>query len=224
MFGIGRADHAEVTSVLRFLTVAVLICILCGLLLSIASDGLDAKKGDEFTVDGITYEVTQEGGVNEVAVIAADKSLTVYNGVSTVTHGNITYNVTSIGKKAFCEHDALTSVVIPKGIVSIDESAFEGCRSLTTLTISDDAVIFEAYVFKDCTGLKELTLPISLPAMGTLYSDGSGSSFEGCVNIEKVCFTVGSGIGYDYGHYSLGPYGFGVLAQTPFLVLQSLFA
>ena len=49
--------------------------------------------------------------------------------------------------------------------------------------------------FYGCTGLKELTLPICLDV-----ACKTGSKiWEECENIEKVTFTTGNGVGYDYG-------------------------
>ena len=53
----------------------------------------------------------------------------------TITDGENTYTVTSIGNSAFSECYNLTSVDIPDSVTSIGIGAFLMCRSLTSVDI-----------------------------------------------------------------------------------------
>ena len=47
------------------------------------------------------------------------------------------YQVTSIGKKAFCDCDEITSITIPSSVTTIGDSAFLDCTSLAGVHITD---------------------------------------------------------------------------------------
>ena len=56
---------------------------------------------------------------------------------TSVTNGENTYSVTSIGDYAFTECGGLTSVTIPNSVTSIGINAFSNCSGLTSVNISD---------------------------------------------------------------------------------------
>ena len=64
-----------------------------------------------------------------------------YSGVTSitipekVTYNATEYSVTSIGKSAFYDCDALTSISIPNSVTSIGDYAFSWCESLTSISI-----------------------------------------------------------------------------------------
>ena len=47
----------------------------------------------------------------------------------TVTYGDITYSVTSLGSFCFAECSSLTSITIPNSVTSLGSSCFSGCSS-----------------------------------------------------------------------------------------------
>ena len=73
--------------------------------------------------------------------------------LSTITHNNIEYNVTSIGNSAFEDCDSLTSIVIPNSVTSIGNSAFEYCYSLTSIVIPNSVTSIGNSAFKYCNSL-----------------------------------------------------------------------
>ena len=116
------------------------------LLLSVAV-GLSAYDYD-FEVDGLCYNITSSAApyyTVEVTYyerqytidyrIPAYPGLTIANIPESVTYGNQTYRVTSIGFYAFRECSNLTSITIPNSVTSIGERAFYGCTGLTSVTI-----------------------------------------------------------------------------------------
>ena len=80
-----------------YLATGLLLCIFCILVLSSVSDDSDAEIVEKFSVDHTIYTVSSDDAVNEVEVTGHDGLITEYNGVSTVTYNDKTYNVTSIG-------------------------------------------------------------------------------------------------------------------------------
>lgn len=67
-------------------------------------------------------------------IIQAGK-LTKYNGESTTVE--IPSNVIIIGKNAFGECAALSSVIIPEGVTTIEVGAFAGCSGLKSIKIPE---------------------------------------------------------------------------------------
>ena len=55
-----------------------------------------------------------------------------------VTYNDTTYNVTSIGDRAFADCSALTSVTIPNSVTSIASNAFLGCEALKKTNYTGD--------------------------------------------------------------------------------------
>ena len=76
----------------------------------------------EFTVDGVRYSVNSD---NTTVTVAGYPSGSKPTGNLTipesVTYGDISYPVTSIGDEAFCDCSGLTSVTIPNSVTSIGD-------------------------------------------------------------------------------------------------------
>ena len=98
---------------------------------------------------------------------------------ATVTHNNVTYNVTSIGDDAFRECTSLTSVTIPDGVTSIGQYAFYHCYRLTSITIPNGVTSISNNVFDRCSGLTSITIPNSVTRIG-------GHAFWGCSSLTSV--------------------------------------
>ena len=90
----------------------------------------------EFTVDGVRYSVNSD---NKTVTVAGYPSGSKPTGNLTipesVTYGDISYPVTSIGDEAFYGCSGLTSVTIPNSVTSIGYYAFSDCSGLTSVTI-----------------------------------------------------------------------------------------
>ena len=85
--------------------------------------------------------------------------------LSTITHNNIEYNVTSIGKSAFGRCTSLTSIVIPNGVTSIGNCAFEDCDSLESIEIPDSVTSIGYSAFYDCDSLESIEIPDSVTSI-----------------------------------------------------------
>ena len=76
-----------------------------------------------------------------------------------VTHGDISYQVTSIGDFAFSQCTGLTSLTITNSVTSIGEYAFSGCTGLTSVEIPNSVTSIGDNAFSGCTGLKSVEIP-----------------------------------------------------------------
>lgn len=126
----------------------------------------------------------------------------------TVTHNKITYQVTSIGERAFenshylksisipnsivdIGNDAfekcyrLTNVIIPNSVASIGDRAFSKCRELNCVTIGNNVTNIGAYAFEGCK-LLSVVIPNSVKTIGY-------RAFDGC---NLVSITIGTGVTY----------------------------
>ncbi len=130
---------------------------------------------EDFSVDGIYYNITDETN-KTVAVTSGDSeylgSVTI---PSSVTYDDITYSVTSIDYYAFCGCTGLTSVTIPSSVTSIGNYAFRGCTGLTSVTIPESVTWIGVGAFSGCTGLTSVTIPESVTSIGAgAFSDCTG--------------------------------------------------
>ena len=100
------------------------------------NSGTAVSVGDPITVDENNYTVLtvpsgEENGTVEVGRNRSRGNITI---PATITGGENTYTVTSIGNYAFSWCSGLTSVDIPDGVTSIGNSAFRYCDSLKSIT------------------------------------------------------------------------------------------
>ena len=102
---------------------------------------------------------------------------------ATVTYGDKSYSVTSIGGSAFEYCSGLTSVTIPNSVTSIGRSAFYGCSGLTSVTIPNSVTSIGSYAFEECSGLTSVTIPNSVTSIG-MYA------FEGCSGLTSVLWNA----------------------------------
>lgn len=83
-------------------------------------------SADAVEIDGIWYKLVTKGNVAEVT-----SSSNKYCGAivipASVTYGDVTYSVTTIGDWAFSDCSDLTSVTISNNITKIGSCAFSGC-------------------------------------------------------------------------------------------------
>ncbi|MDD6831945.1 MAG: leucine-rich repeat domain-containing protein, partial [bacterium] len=121
----------------------------------------------EFTVDGVRYSVNSD---NTTVTVAGYPSGSKPTGNLTipesVTYGDISYPVTSIGDEAFGSCRGLTSVTIPNSVTSIGYYAFSDCSGLTSVTIPNSVTSIGVWAFLGCSGSTSVTIPNSVTSIG----------------------------------------------------------
>ncbi len=90
--------------------------------------------------------------------------------------------------------DVLKGIYLIHGIKGIGSDAFRELN-ITSIELPETVVHLGNHCFFNCTKLTDLTIPVSLNSFG---SDERYPAFNGCMAVQKVTFTNGNGVPYDY--------------------------
>ena len=123
----------------------------------------EVANGDNFTIDGIEYQVTARGSTNTVTIVDYIGSATRVNILGTVTYQGTDFEVTIIGERAF-RNKGLTSVEIPESVTIMEEGAFDK-NALTSVRIPENITRIEKWVFA-ANDLREVTIPANVEHIG----------------------------------------------------------
>ncbi|MEP5914153.1 MAG: leucine-rich repeat domain-containing protein, partial [Flavobacteriaceae bacterium] len=147
--------------------------------------------GGEFTVDGITYEITSTE-LFEVEAHDYDGSMGTNVDIpksvtfeTVINENNTTYTVTSIGSYAF-SHNNLTSVTIPNSVTSIGNDAFR-YNQLTSVTIGNSVETIGVSAFND----NQLTSVTIGNSVETIADDAFRNSQLTSVTIPNSVTSIG---------------------------------
>ena len=122
-------------------------------------------SADAVEIDSIYYNLIPKGKVAEVTS-NPNKYIGAIEIPKKVTYDGVTYDVTTIGARAFGWCTNLTVVTIPNSVTTIGSSAFEGCTGLPRVTIPTSGTSIGDSVFYGCTGLTSVTIPNSVTNIG----------------------------------------------------------
>lgn len=136
-----------------------LISSLCAVLLAISAIGQNP-----FTVGDLTYEITSANTVEVHDWATSATSVTIPESVID-TNNNTTYNVTSIGEKAFQYNYSLEQVEIPNSVTTIGNSAFHNCTKLKEIIIPNSVTTIGKNAFQKCNNLPSITLSNTLTSI-----------------------------------------------------------
>ena len=127
----------------------VLLSFLLTLLPMLAS-------ADPVEINGIYYNLVKK--IKEAEVTSKPNG--GYSGdviiPSSITHGGISYNVTSVGESAFSSSKSLVSVILSDGIKIIGSNAFWDCDGLLSITIPKSLVSVGEGAFTYCYNIKDV--------------------------------------------------------------------
>ena len=98
-----------------------------------------------------------------------------------VVFNEITYRVTSIGRRAFADCQWLTTINIPNSVTSIGERAFIWCFALDSITIPDSVKRIGWKAFLDCESLEEIIIGNSVKGIGR-------HAFDGCDSLLSIAY------------------------------------
>lgn len=97
----------------------------------------------------------------------------------TTGYQTVYYTLTESTVGGFQNSEALTSVVIPKGMTVIADNTFSSCSGLTSVTIPNTVTQLGGGSFNQCTSLSSITLPDSLQTI-------AGSAFRNCTSLSSI--------------------------------------
>ena len=109
------------------------------------------------------------------------KELKNYHIPDNITKCIIPNSVISIGAKAFCYCESLTSITMHNNITNIGDYAFYFCDSLKEITIPDNVTSIGDAAFYSCESLISITIPDDVTSIGI-------KAFYDCVSLKEVIF------------------------------------
>lgn len=152
----------------------------------------------DFIEDGNYYHVTSPTTVSACAKAVnpftytffyRDDYYTLTDAIipATVTHDDVTYQVTEIGQDAFGGCYNLKTVTLPEGIQKIGFGAFYDDRELESINFPNTLTEIDGYAFIYNLSLTEINIPNSVKTIGDV-------AFYQCYGLETI--TLGSGLEY----------------------------
>lgn len=134
-----------------------------------------------FNIDGINY-VSYDGKTASVTYVIGKQ----YSGDVVIPENfiyqGVTYTVTSIGEHAFNNDINLSSVEMPNSISSIGRNAFSG-SAISSIIIPCGVMEIGENAFSDCVSLKSIE-------MCTTNAHIDYTAFSGCVNLKSLAWNA----------------------------------
>lgn len=158
--------------------VAMRLCMAIALL---AANGIAAYADDTFTVDDLTYTVTDGTNVSLTDGTSATGDVTI---PSTVTYDGTEYTVTTIDTAAFYYNTNITSVIVSEGITTIKGSAFRSCTAMTSASLPSTVTSIGISCFRACTSLTTGVIPENITYVPE-------SMYYGCTGMTSVELPAG---------------------------------
>ncbi len=147
-------------------------------LVDIEQANRDALPDSEFQVGDLMYQASENGNGLTVCGLA-NEDTTEIRIPSQIKYGTYTYEVASIGDRAFYFCSSLTSITIPNSVMSIGERAFAWCEGLTSIIIPNSVTSIGERAFDNCPSLTSITIPNSVTSIGN-------SAFCRCKSLASI--------------------------------------
>lgn len=116
-----------------------------GYTFEVAGAASTPQVGDEFTVDGIKYQVNMAVmGVYLVTLVEADgydNSTLILPELLTIPETEYYASISAIGAEVFQGNTSITSITIPTNVQTIGARAFKNCSNLASVTINGSVQI-----------------------------------------------------------------------------------
>ena len=131
-----------------------------------------------FQVGELEFMASEKG--SGVAVVKPiNKDLTEIHIPSQIMYGKYTYDVDTIGDRAFSKCANLSSITIPNSVTRIEKLAFAGCKNLISVTIPNSVTSIGDYAFADCYSLTAIIIPNSVKRIEDF-------AFSYCTNLTSI--------------------------------------
>ena len=148
----------------------------------IEADGDMRINEGKWEVDGYTWSYRAQNG--EATIVAENDGR--FSAVSPCPVGSITIpatiagaKVTHIGRDAFLDCSALTSVTIPEGVSRIGRGAFHDCTGLKSIKMPSSVKIIERDAFLGCNALSSVSIPEGVTSI-------ERGTFDWCCGLESI--------------------------------------
>ena len=150
-------------------------------LLAVVATGVQAQTFTQKCSSGqeLRYMVLSDRETVEVAGVdymGASSNVIIPDKVS---YKGRKYTVTAIGRRAFAECDAISSIILPNTITTIGCLAFTNCHNLYSISIPHSVTTINYGAFSECENLTVVTLPHSITTIGEQV-------FSGCRNLTSI--------------------------------------
>ncbi len=136
------------------------------------------------TVGDLIYTFYNEAKLAEITGTDSSFQGGDYTISPTVTSGENSYKVYSIGDDAFLNCRSLTSITIPEGVTSIGDYAFQNCSVLTEITIPEGVTSIGGSAFYRCSSLTSITIPEGVTSIGE-------RAFFDCTSLTEITIPEG---------------------------------
>lgn len=189
----------------------VTLCLIVGIVMIFAINA-SAEKLTGDCGENVTYELDTDTGVLIISGSGEMKdfgwcSAPWYSKKSYIKEVIIGEGITTVGKYAFMQCDALTKVDFPNSLETIKDSSFYYCSKLTNLDIPDGVQSIEYGAFNGCSALTELVIPDSVTEVGY-------GAFDGCSQVARL--SLGAKL------ESIGDYAFRDVSVTELVIPDSV--
>ena len=149
--------------------ILLFLLVINSFLITVASTEIDGLYYN-LNTSSKTAELTYKNYSNNSAYVSGDLIIP-----ASITYGNQTYEVTSIGDYAFENCKGLTKVTIPASVTSIGKYTFLGC-SIRSLIIPASVISIAAYAFYGCSSLTDLRFDDGETPLSLQYNSAATSS------------------------------------------------
>lgn len=148
--------------------------------------------GHDFVVDGIYYNINDDGATVRVTTKNNTQSwMTYVNDVvipETVDCDGVRYTVTAVEDSAFYGSSRLSSVTFPATISTVGNHAFAFCYSLTGITLPANLLTIGTEAFAGCWGVTDVVVDgnnhvyDSRDSCNAIIETATGTLLLGCKN------------------------------------------
>lgn len=170
----------------------------------------------DFEVDGIYYTKLTANSVS----VSPNPNGKYYGTIvipESITYEGVSYDVVSIGSKAFYQCYEVTSILIPESVTEIGTYAFRYCSGLTSINIPSSITNLGELALSGCDGLTSINISEGVKGIGPYALSGCSSLTtidlpESIETIGEFAFSGCSGLTSIYIHDGIKSIGQGIFS------------